>query len=72
MNPYQQSLISEFEDIRDRIFNFLQDHGWANSVRNFNLANRQYDAMVDYYLVLNERIVDEGIESHVSVPDYVI
>ena len=70
--PYQRALIAEFENIRDRIFDFLKDHGWANNVDNFNLATRQYDAMIDYYLVLNERIVNEGIQEFVPVPDYVI
>lgn len=70
--PYQQALIAEFENIRDHIFSFLQDHGWANSVENFNLATRQYDAMIEYYLVLNERIVNEGIQEYVSVPDYAL
>lgn len=67
LTPYQQSLINDFNDIQSRIIAFIQDHSWATTRATFDLATQQYDAMVDLYLVLADRIRYENLESYVTI-----
>lgn len=67
ITPYQRSLLDEFDSIQSRILAFIQDHSWAITRETFDLATRQYDAMVEYYIVLSDRIRYEGLESYVTI-----
>lgn len=61
----QQRLIDDFVSIRTKLMIFYQDHSWARSSETFELAIRQWTAMVDYYKVLHERIQMEGLTEHI-------
>lgn len=67
ITPHQQSLINDFNNIQSRIISFIQDHSWATTRSTFELAEKQYDAMVELYLVLADRIRYEGLESYVTI-----
>lgn len=64
---HQQNLIDDFNQMQSRIIAFIQDHSWATTRATFELAEKQYDAMVELYLVLADRIRYEGLESYVTI-----
>lgn len=64
---HQQNLIDDFNQMQSRIISFIQDHSWATTRNTFELAEKQYDAMVELYLVLADRIRYEGLESYVTI-----
>lgn len=66
LTDVQKNLIKEYNWVENRISGFLENHIWANSRETFTLAVRQYNAMVDYYLVLHERIVMDGLDNRLD------
>lgn len=61
-----KALIREHNWIEARLTSFINDHSWANTKERFELAARQYEAMIAYYLVLQERVVNDGLSDRLT------
>lgn len=67
LTPEQNDLLRQFDTLKLDIMALIQEHDWARNRESFELVARQYDAMVDYYIVLADRIRYEGLESYVTI-----
>lgn len=69
LTDYQKNLIKEHNWVENRLTGLIEDHSWAHSREEFDIVVRQYDAMVEYYMVLRERIMNEGLEDRLNEND---
>lgn len=66
LDANQTTLIREFKWVEAAIERFIQNHDWANTKKNFELAIHQYETMMEYYLALDDRIEAENLRDRLD------